>query len=150
MHQTFLRLANLGDIGTHPAEAFEPPGGIDDRVARHRDPARAARSPKLHLQRIERLLFEKHAAELGMASEESGTGMAEQLARRLAEHHAHARADVGDSVVGIDGPQPADAPLLIFLEQQAGALALAADVGIHLELVEGPAGYGHDASDRYA
>ena len=79
-----------------------------------------------------------------------GKRMAEQLARRPAEHRAHARADVGDAVLAIDRPQPADAALLIFLEQQARAFALAADVGIGLELAEGPAGDGHDAGDRHA
>ena len=50
----------------------------------------------------------------------------------------------------IDLPQPADAALLIFLEQQARAFALAADVGVGLELVEGPARDGQDAEDRNA
>ena len=54
------------------------------------------------------------------------------------------------AVLGIDLPQPADAALLIFLEQQARALALAADVGVGLELVERPAGDGHHAEDRHA
>ena len=54
------------------------------------------------------------------------------------------------AVLAIDLPQPADAALLIFLEQQARALALAADVGIGLELVERPAGDGQDAEDRNA
>src|SRR3712207_7896599 len=53
--------------------------------------------------------------------------------RRLAEQHAHARADVGDAVLGIDRPQPANAALLIFLEQQARAFALGADVGVGLD-----------------
>ena len=67
-----------------------------------------------------------------------------------AEQRAHARADVGDAVLAIDGPQPADAALLIFLEQQAGALALAADVGVGLQLVERPARDREDAEDRDA
>ena len=73
-----------------------------------------------------------------------------QLAGGLAEQRAHSRADVGDAVLAIDLPQPADAALLIFLEQQARAFALAADVGVGLELVERPAGDGQDAEDRHA
>ena len=140
--QSLLRLADLGDVGADPAEAFEPAGGIDDRVAGDRNPARPARRLQFHFERIERLLFEQHPAELRMAAEQSGQRMADQLAGRLAEQSAHPRADVGDAVLGIDLPQPADAALLIFLEQQARAFALAADVGIGLELVEGPAGDG--------
>src|SRR6476619_7235165 len=76
--------------------------------------------------------------------------MAEQLAGRAAEQRAHARADVADAILVIDLPQPADTALLIFLEQEAGALALAADVGIGLELVERPARDRHDSGDRDA
>ena len=61
--QALLRLANLGDVGADSAEAFEAAGGVDDRVAGHRDPARAARRRQLHLQRVERLLFEQHAGQ---------------------------------------------------------------------------------------
>ena len=110
----------------------------------------AARRLQLHLERVERLLLEQHPAELGMAAEQRGKRMADAAGWRAAEQRAHARADVGDAVFGIDLPQPADAALLIFLEQQARALALAADVGIGLELVEGPAGDGQDAEDRHA
>src|SRR6476619_6162970 len=74
--------------------------------------------------------------------------MAEQLAGRLAEQGAHPRADVGDAVLGVDWPQPADAALLIFLEQQARAFALGADVGVGLELMERPARDREDAEDR--
>ena len=103
---------------------------------------------KLHFQRIERLLFKQHPAKLGMAAEKRGKRMADQLAGRLAEQRAHPRADVGHAIFGIDRPQPADAALLIFLKQQARAFALAADVGIGLELIERPAGDGQHAEDR--
>ena len=93
---------------------------------------------QLHLERVERLLFEQHAAEFGMAAKQSGKRVAEQLAGRAAEQGAHARADVGDAIVGIDLPQPTHAALLIFLKQQARAFALAAEVGIGLELVGRP------------
>ena len=43
MGQPFLRLADFGDVRADPAEAFEAAGGVDDRVAGDRDPARAAR-----------------------------------------------------------------------------------------------------------
>ena len=43
---------------------------------------------QLHLERVERLLFEQHAAELGMAAEQRGQRMAEQLAGRAAEQGA--------------------------------------------------------------
>ena len=108
-----------------PAEALEAAGGVDDRVAGDRDPARPARGLQFHLERVERLAFEQHAAELGIAAEQRGQRMAEQLAGRAAEQGGHARGNVGDAVLGIDLPQPADAALLIFLQQQAGAFALA-------------------------
>ena len=95
---------------------------------------------QLHFERVERLLLEQQAAELGVAAEQRRQRMAEQLARRAAEQGGHARADVGDAILGIDLPQPADAALLIFLQQQAGAFALRAEVGVGLQLVERPAG----------
>ena len=79
MGQPFLRLADLGDVAADAAEAFEPAGGIDDRVAGDRNPARPARGLKLHLERVERLLFEQHPAKLGMSAEKRGQRMAEQL-----------------------------------------------------------------------
>ena len=62
--------------------------------------------------------------------------------------HRHDVGDRGDVAIhridALEGddllPQPADAALLIFLEQQAGAFALAAEVGVGLELVNRPAG----------
>ena len=77
--QPLLRLADLGDVGADPAEALEAAGGVDDRVARDRNPAAAARRLQLHFERVERLLLEQHAAELGMAAEQGGKRMAEQL-----------------------------------------------------------------------
>jgi hypothetical protein len=68
--QPLLRLAHLGDVASDSAEAFEPAGRIDDRIARDRDPTRASRGLKLHVQRVERLFFEQLAAELGIPSEE--------------------------------------------------------------------------------
>ena len=65
--------------------------------------------------------------------------MAEQLARRAAEQRGHPAGNIGDAILAIDLPQPADAALLIFLEQQAGAFRLRAEVGVGLELPEGPA-----------
>src|SRR6185503_1353131 len=88
---------------------------------------------------IERLLFEQDLAELGMAAEKRRERVTDELAGGLAQQRAHPRADVSDSVFAIDLPQPADAALLIFLKEQAGALALAPDVGVGLELLEGPA-----------
>ena len=41
--QPLLRLADLGDVGADSAEAFEAAGGVDDRIAGDRNPARAAR-----------------------------------------------------------------------------------------------------------
>ena len=105
---------------------------------------------QLHLEGVERLLFEEHPAEFGMAAKKSGHRMAEQLAGRTAKQRAHTRADVGDAVVGIDLPQPTHAALFIFLKQQARALALAADIGVGLELMKGPARDGQYAEDRDA
>ncbi len=116
----------------------------------HRHPTRPARGFHFHLERIERLLVEQHPAELGMAAEQRRKRMAKKVLRRRAEQRAHPRADIGDAVLAIDRPQPADAALLIFLEQQAGAFALAADVGIHRQLMKRPAGDGQHAEDRDA
>ena len=140
MGQPLLRLADLGDVGADPAEAFEAAGGVDDRIAGDRNPALAARGLQFHFERVERLALEQHPAELGIAAEQRRHRMADERARRTAEQRGHARGNVGDAIVGIDLPQPADAALLIFLQQQAGALALRAEVGVGLELVEGPAG----------
>ena len=85
-----------------------------------------------------------------MAAEQCREGVAEKLAGGLAQHRAHPVADVGDAIVAVDRPQPADTALLIFLEQQGRAFALAADIGVHLELVEGPSGDGHHTGDRDA
>ena len=41
--QPLLSLADLGDVGADSAEALEAAGGIDDRVAGDRNPARPAR-----------------------------------------------------------------------------------------------------------
>ena len=65
------------------------------------------------------LLLEQHAAQLGVAAEQRGQRIADDLVRRAAEQGAHPRADVGDAILAIDLPQPADAALLIFLQQQA-------------------------------
>ena len=81
VRQPLLRLADLGDVGADAAEAFEPAGSIDDRVARDRDPARPARSLELHLERVERLLLEQHAAKLGMAAKKRGKRMADAAGR---------------------------------------------------------------------
>src|SRR5918993_1037120 len=70
--QPLLRLGHLGDVAADAAEAFEAAGGVDDRITRDRDPSRAARRLKLHVERIERLLFEKLATELGIAAQERG------------------------------------------------------------------------------
>ena len=148
--QPLLRLADLGDVGADPAEALEAAGGIDDRVAGHGDPARPALGLQFHLERVERLLLDQHPAELGMAAEQGGKRMADELRARAAEQHAHARADVADAIFIIDLPQPADAALLIFEQQLARAFALGADVGIGLELPEGPAGDRQHAEDRHA
>ncbi len=150
MGQALLGLADLGDVRADPAEALEATGSVDDRVAGNRDPASPARGLQFHLERIERLFFEQDAAELRVTAEQGGKRMADELRGRLAEQRAHPRADVGDPVLAIDLPQPADAALLVFLEQQAGALALAADVGVGLELGERPARNGEDAENRDA
>ena len=80
--QPLLRLAHLGDVGADAAEAFEAAGGVDDRIAGDRNPARAARGVELHFERIERLLAEQDAAKLGMAAEQRGQRMAERCRRR--------------------------------------------------------------------
>ena len=92
----------------------------------------------------------KLPTELGMAAEQRGQRMAEQLACGATEQGGHARADVGDAVFGIDLPQPAHAALLIFLKKQARAFALGAEIGIGLELLEGPAGDVEHAEDGHA
>ena len=103
---------------------------------------RVPRGVQLHLEGIERLLLEKHSAELGMSAKQGGQRMTEQLCAGLAEQRAHPRADIGDAIVGIDRPEPTNAALLIFLEQEARAFAPTADVDVGLELVECPAGNG--------
>ena len=148
--QALLRLADLGDVRADPAEALEAAGRVDDRVARHRDPARAALGLQFHFERVERLLLDQHAAELGMAAEQRRERMADQLRGRAAEQHAHARADVADAILAIDLPQPADTALLIFEQQLARAFALGADIGVGLELAEGPARDREDSEDRNA
>ena len=148
--QALLGLADLGDVGADAAEAFEPAGGIDDGIARHGDPARPALGLQFHLERIERLLLDQYPAKLGMAAEQRGQRVADELGAGAAEQHAHARADVADAIFIIDLPQPADAALLIFEQQLAGAFALRADIGIGLELLEGPAGHRQNAENRHA
>ncbi len=145
--QAFLRLANFGDVAADAAEALEPAGGIDDRIAGDRDPAWAARGLQLHLKIVERLLLQQHAAELRMAAEQRRHRMAEQRAGGAAEQCGHPAGDVGYAIFAIDLPQPAHAALLIFLQQQAGAFRLGTEIGIGLELAEGPAGDGQDADD---
>ena len=49
--QPLLRLADFGDVRADAAKAFEAAGGIDDRVAGDRNPARAARGLQLHFER---------------------------------------------------------------------------------------------------
>src|SRR5258708_7693518 len=83
-----------------------------------------------------------------MAAKKRWKRVAEQLAGRAAQHHAHSCADIGYAIFAIDGPEPADTALLIFLKQQACAFTLAADIGIHLELMKCPARHRHDAEDR--
>src|SRR5205085_10371797 len=96
------------------------------------------------------LFFQKDSAKLGMSAKQCRERMADELARPAAQERAHARADVGDAVLGIDLPEPADAALLIFLKQQAGALALAANVSIHLQLVKCPTRDGRHPCDGHA
>ena len=67
-----------------------------------------------------------------MTTQQRRQGMADELPRGHAQHRAHPAADVAHPVLVIDLPQPADAALLIFLEEQARALALTADVGVGL------------------
>ncbi len=77
MGQPLLRLADLGDVGADPAEAFEAAGGVDDRIAGDRDPALAARGLQFHFERVERLALEQQAAELGAAAEQRRHRMAD-------------------------------------------------------------------------
>src|SRR5205809_790577 len=109
-----LRPANLGDVGADATKALEAAGGIDDRVAGDRNPARAARRVQFHLEIVERRLFQQDPAELGMAAKQRRQGMAEERARRPVQEGGHAGGDVGDAVVGIHLPQPAHTALLIF------------------------------------
>ncbi len=73
--------------------------------------------------------------------------MAEQLASRTTEQCGHSAGNIGYAIFAIDLPQPANAALLIFLEQQAGAFGLRAEVGIGLELPKRPARNGQNPDD---
>jgi hypothetical protein len=138
--EALLGAADLGDVRADAAEALELAGHVDDRVAGERDPAGAAPGLQLHLEIGERLAVEQGAAERAVAAERRRERMADQLARRAAEQAGHSRRDVDDPVLGIDLPQPADAAMLIFLEQEADRFGLGADLGDGLQLLEGPAG----------
>ena len=140
-------LPDLGDVRADAAEALELAGHVDDRIAGEADPARAAAGLQLHLEAGEGLAGEQGAAERAVAAQRRGQRMADQLAGRAAEQGGHPRGDVDDPVLGIDLPQPADAAMLIFLEQQPDRFGLGADVGDGLELVEGPAGQPGDSED---
>ncbi len=74
--------------------------------------------------------------------------MTNQLPGRLSEQSAHSRTDIAHAIFAIDLPQPADAALLIFLEKEARALALASDIGVGLELEERPSRNRKHAKDR--
>ena len=71
---------------------------------------------------------------------EAGQRMADHLVGRAAEQGGHPRRDVDDAILGIDLPQPADAAMLIFVEQQPDRFRLRAGPGEHLQLAEDPAG----------
>ena len=91
-------------------------------------------SPARLIQRVPRRVFssisrlakgcpgEQGAAERAVAAERRRKRMADQLAGRAAEQGGHPRRDVDDAILGIDLPQPADAAMLIFLEQQPDRL----------------------------
>jgi hypothetical protein len=76
--------------------------------------------------------------------------MTEERAGRSAQQSGHSRADVGDAIFRVDLPQPAHAALLIFLQKKARALALRAEIGVRLQLLERPAGDVEDAEDGNA
>ena len=133
-----------------PRKPSKRPAGSTIGSPGHGDPPRSALGLQFHLERVERLLLDQHPAELGMAAEKRRQRMADQLGARAAEQHAHARADVAHAILIIDLPQPADAALLIFEQQLAGAFALRADIGVGLELLEGPAGHRQNAENRHA
>ena len=92
-------------------------------------------SPDRLIQRVPRRVFssisrlakgwrdEQGAAERAVAAQRGGQRMADQLVGRAAEQGGHPRGDVDDPVLGIDLPQPADAAMLIFVEQQADRFA---------------------------
>ena len=150
MREPLLRLAHFGDVAADAAKALEAAGRIDDRIARNRNPARAASGLQLHVELVERLLLKQLTAQFGIAAQQRRHRVTEQLARRTAEQSRHSRTDISDAILAIDLPQPAHAALLIFLEQQACTFALGAKVGIGLELFERPAGDVEDAENRDA
>ena len=143
--QPLLGAADVGDVLADAAEALELAGHVDDRIARQADPARAAPRLQLHLEIGEGLAREQDAAERAGAAQRGGQRMADQLVGRAAEQGGHPRGDVDDPVLGIDLPQPADAAMLIFVEQQADRFGLGAGPGEHLQLAEDPAGQPGDA-----
>ena len=110
-----------------------------------------ARGLQFHLERVERLLARaapgraRHGRRAATGSEWPSSALAGRPSSAVI-----AAGNVGDAIFAIDLPQPADAALLIFLEQQAGAFRLRAEVGVGLELAERPARDGQDADDRHA
>ena len=124
--QPLLGAADVGDVLADAAKALELAGHVDDRIARQADPAGAAPGLQLHLEIGEGLAREQGAAERAGAAQRGGQRMAEQLGGRAAEQGGHPRGDVDDAVLGIDLPQPADAAMLIFVEQQADRFGLGA------------------------
>ena len=146
--QPLLRLANLGDVAADAPKSLEPArpcrrSGRPQSKSSEGRARSAAPSPGVG----KRLLFKQHPAKLGMSAEQRGKRMAEQRARRAAQQCGHPAGYVGYAILAIDLPQPAHAALLIFLQQQAGAFRLRAEVGIGLELAEGPPRDGKDADD---
>ena len=124
--EPLLGLADLGDVLADAAEALELAGHVDDRIAGEADPARAAAGLQLHLEIGEGLAGEQGAAERAGAAQRRRQRMADQLVGRAAEQGGHPRRDVDDPILGIDLPQPADAAMLIFLEQQPDRFRLGA------------------------
>jgi hypothetical protein len=73
-------------------------------------------------------------AQPAVAAERNGQRLPKQLAGRAAQQAADARRDIGEQIVRIDLPEPADPLLLIFAQQLADRLARGALLGHLLDL----------------
>ena len=137
--QPLLGAADVGHVLADAAKALELAAHVDDRIARQADPARAAPGGQLHFEIGEGLARQQDTAERAGAAERRRQRMAGELVGRAADQSGHPRGDVDDAILAIDLPQPADAAMLIFVEQLADRFGLGAGSGEALELAEDPA-----------